>query len=689
MAVYSPEKIRNVVFLSHHGAGKTTLAEALLFKAGLLTRQGRVEDGNTVSDYDPDEIRRHISISLSLLPVPWKDTKINVLDTPGYADFVGEALAAIRAADAALILVDATGGVQVGTEQAWQYCQERDLPRAFFVNKMDRENADFFRALAAIRERFGKGCVALQMPLGQQAAFKGVIDLISLRDVQGGEVPPALLPRAQELREQVLEAVAETDDALLSRYLEGKELGQDEVRQALAKGIRAGQLQPVLLGSAAQNIGSGELLAALVALFPSPLEVPPVPALNLATKQTEELTANPAGPLAAFVFKTTADPYVGRLTYLRVYSGTLKSDSHVWNGAKKREERIGQLYLVRGKGEENTPQLAAGDIGAVAKLAETATSDTLTQQDHPLAFPPIKFPLPLYSAAVHPKTKVDLDKLGHALARLAEEDPTISIHREPDTSETILSGLGESHIQVTVEKMQRKFGAGVVTAPPRVPYKETITTRVKAEYRHKKQTGGHGQYGHVVMDLEPLPRGAGFEFASKVVGGSVPKNYVPAVEKGLRSTLPDGPLAHFPLVDLRATLVDGSYHDVDSSDMAFQIAASQALKKGVSEGHPTLLEPVVNLRVQVPDTFTGEVIGDLNTKRTRVHGMLPEDGTTVIEAQGPLAELQRYATDLRSLTQGRGSFTTEFSHYEEVPAHLAPKIAEAAQREREAAQKGE
>ncbi|MBI3953422.1 MAG: elongation factor G [Chloroflexi bacterium] len=687
MAVHPPERIRNVAFLGHNGCGKTTLTEALLFTAGVLTRQGRVDDGNTVSDYDPEETKRRISINLSLVPVPWKETKVNILDTPGYADFVGEALAAIRVADAALILVDAIAGVQVGTEQVWQHCDERGLPRAFFVNKLDRENADFGRTVAAIRERFGRGCVPVQLPIVQQGACKGVIDLLSLRVGRGGEAPAELLPQVKPLREQMLEAVAETDDALLSKYLEEGELSEQELRQALRQGFQTGQVRPIFAGCSAQNAGSQELLAAIVDLFPCPRDAPPVRALRLGAKQEEELKTDPAGPLAAFVFKTTADPYVGRLTYVRVYSGTLKSDSRAWNGAKNREERIGQLYVVRGKSQENTPQLAAGDIGAVAKLGETATNDTLTQHDHPLALSPMKFPLPLYSAAVHPKTKADLDKLGHALARLAEEDPTLGVRREPDTSETILSGLGESHIQVTVEKMQRKFGAGVTAAVPKVPYKETITTRVKAEHKHKKQTGGHGQYGHVVMELEPLPRGTGFEFASKVVGGSVPRNYIPAVEKGVRNALPEGPLAHFPLIDLRAVLVDGSYHDVDSSDMSFQIAGAQALRHGVAEARPVILEPVVDLRVRAPDSYTGEIIGDLNSKRARVHGMTPEDGHTIIEAEAPLAELQRYATDLRSLTQGRGTFTIEFSHYEEVPAHQAPRVIEAAQREREAAQK--
>ncbi len=679
MRDYGTEHIRNVVLLSHCGAGKTSLSEAMLYTSGAINRLGKVDEGTTTSDYEPDEVKRQISINLSLLPCEWKDTKINLIDTPGYADFVGEVRAGIRGSDEAIIVVCAVSGVEVGTEQVWQYAAEANLPRFIVVNKMDRENADFQRRVEEIRSCFGTGCVPIQLPLGAAEGFQGVIDLLRMKAHSGpkleeGEIPDSLQGQADSYREKLVEAVVEIDDDLIAKYLEGEEISQAEVSNALKKAVMSGKVTPILVGSALQNIGIPLLLNAICDYLPSPKEKGQVVATNPAAGAQEELEPDQAQPPLALVFKTSADPYVGKLTCFRVYSGSIHSNSQVWNATKKAAERIGQLFMLRGKAQEPASQLIAGDIGAVAKLTTTGTGDTLCQRDHPLLLAPIQFPLPSFSVAVYPKTKADLDKLGTALLRLSEEDLTLVVHKEPDTGETTLSGLGESHVEVAAEKMLRKFGVAVELSIPKVPYKETVTVSAKAEYKHKKQTGGHGQYGHVFLELEPLPRGTGFEFAGRVVGGSVPKNYISAVEKGVHEASHEGVLAGYSVVDVRATLYDGSSHPVDSSDIAFKIAGAQALKKGLAQAQPVLLEPIMDITITVPRDFTGDTIGDLNTKRAKVLGMNPEDGTNVIEAQAPLAESLRYATDLRSITQGRGSFTMQFSHYEEVPAHLAQKI---------------
>jgi elongation factor G len=689
MKDYKTEDLRNVVLIGHGGTGKTTLAEAMLFASGAINRLGRVEEGTTTSDFDPDEVKRTISINLAVLPCEWKDKKINVIDAPGYADFVGEMKASIRAADAAVVLVDASAGVEVGTEHSWAFANAADpgaLPRAVFIDRMDRENADFAQALGQVQSFFGKKCVALQVPMGAQSSFSGVVDVLAMKAYSGekateGAVPDALADQATRYREQLVEAVAETDDELLSKYLDGTELTQEELMRGLRTGIASGAVVPVLTGAGAKSIGVSLLLDTIAGYFPSPKDRPPVKAKNASTKQEEEVKADPAGPLAALVFKTTADPYVGKLTYLRVYSGVLKADSQAWNSNRSAMERIGQLFVVRGKAQEPVAQLVAGDVGALAKLAETSTGDTLASKEKPLVLAPIDFPAPAFSAAVHPKTKADLDKMGSALNRILEEDPTLRVGRDNDTNETILSGIGEPHLEVTVEKVQRKFGVGLELTTPKVPYKETITAQATAEYTHKKQTGGHGQYARVAIRLEPLPRGGGFQFEDKIVGGTVPKTYIPAVEKGVGEAMREGVIARFPLVDVKVTLYDGKEHPVDSSEMAFKLAGSAALKQGVTQGKPILVEPIMSLRVTVPESNTGDVMGDLNSKRAKVLGITPQDGFSVIDALVPLAEVQRYATDLRSITQGRGRYTVEFDHYEEVPSHLAQKIIDKAKEE--------
>jgi len=682
MKEYQTEQIRNVVVLGHHGTGKTSFGEAALFAAGAINRLGRVDEGNTTSDHDEDERKRQISISLSVLPCEWNGHKVNLIDTPGYADFLGEVKEGMRAADAALVVVDAVSGVEVGTDLAWSYADEQGLPRLVLVNRIDRENADFAGAVRQVQERFGKKCLALHVPIGAHEAFQGVVDLLEMQaflgeKAQPGEIPESLGAEVSSYREQLIEAIAETDDALLSKFLEGEELSADELRRALHAAVAAGSVVPIVVCSAAKNVAVPRVLEAIVAYAPSPADRGPAVAHDEGGNDVQ-LTADGAAALAVLVFKTSADPYVGKLSYLRVVSGTLNHDSQVWNANKKAQERVAQLFYLRGKTQEPATKLTAGDIGAVAKLAETVTGDTLCMKDKPVLLERIAFPMPSFSLAVYPKTKADLDKLGTSLARIADEDPSLKIHRDHDTNETILSGLGESHIDVTAERMKRKFGVEVELVTPRVPYKETIRTHCRAEYIHKKQTGGHGQYARVAIELEPLPKGSGFEFMNKVVGGSVPKQYIPAVEKGVHEALTEGVLAHFPLVDLRVILVDGKEHPVDSSEMAFKLAGAQALKKGASEANPVLLEPVVTLRITVPDDHTGDVLSDLNGKRAKVHGMTPQAGFTVIEAEAPLAEVQRYATDLRSITQGRAYYTVEPSHYEEVPSHVAQKVIESA-----------
>jgi elongation factor G len=684
MQQYGLENIRNVVLLSHSGAGKTSASEAMMFAAGAIKRLGKVEDGSTTSDYDPDELKRQISISLSLLPCEWKGTKLNLVDTPGYSDFVGEVKAAMRVSEGAVIMLCAASGVEVGTEQVWGYCEQGSLPRLIFINKMDRENADFNKVMGQIQARFGAKCLPLQLPIGSQNSFEGIVDLLAMKaysgtDAKEAEVPEALKSQAASFREKLIEAVAEVDDKLIEKYLEGQELSQEEIGEGLRQAIVAGKVVPILTGSALKNVGMAMLMDAISGYLPSAKEGKVVTASD-SKEQVSEPSAD--SPLAALVFKTSADPYVGKLTYFRVYNGAIASNSHVWNANRKGAERIGQLFIIRGKNQEPVAKVGAGDMGAVAKLTTTNTGDTLCTQAKSLKIAPIEFPEPIFSLAVHPKTKADLDKLGAALTRLAEEDPTIEVHRETSTNETILSGMGESQLEVAADRMKRKFGVGVKLDVPKVPYRETITTGAKAEYKHKKQTGGHGQYGHVLLELEPLPRGSGHEFADKIVGGAIPRNYIPAVEKGVNEAIQEGVLARYPVIDIKSTVYDGSFHPVDSSEICFKIAGAGALKRGLAEGQPILLEPIMNIEVTVPEDYTGDIIGDLNTKRARVQGMNPGAGYNTIEAQVPQAEVLRYSIDLKSITQGRGSYKAKFSHYEEVPAHVAEKIIAARQAEK-------
>ena len=675
MENYGIASIRNVALLSHSGAGKTTLAEAMLYSAGAVSRMGKVDDGTTVSDYDPDETKRKISINLSLLPFKWGENKVNILDAPGYADFAGETRAAVAAAESAAIVVAASSGIEVGTEQAWMTAEAAGLPRCIIVNKMDRENVNFESVVEAIRSRFGAGCVPVTVPIGSFKDFSGVVNVLTGKAYTGhhpaqeGEVPADMTDAVAEWREKLVEAVSEHDDDMIEKFLGGEAISDEELTQGLRKAIALGEVFPILAASALTNTGVDSLVDFFIGFLPSPEN------RQVALADGSTLTGGD-GPLAALVFKTTADPYVGKLTYFRVFRGTLPSNSHVWNSGKNADERVGQIYIMHGKTQEAAQHIGPGDIGAVAKLSVTATNDTLTLQDNPVSLKPIVFPQASYSVAVHPKSKADVDKLSQAIARLLEEDPTLQSHRDQDTAETILSGLGDTQMDVMAERMARKYSVAVELKSPRVPYKETITGSAKAEYKHKKQTGGHGQYGHVVLEVEALPPGSGVEFVDKVVGGSVPRNYIPAVDKGIKEAVQEGGSLGFPIVDVRATLVDGSFHPVDSSEICFKIAGAGALKKGMEAAGPILMEPVVALKITVPSAVVGDIIGDLNTKRAQVQGMNPDGDLTVVEAMAPLAEVQRYAVDLKSLTHGQGRFTMTFDHYQQVPAHLTQKLVE-------------
>jgi elongation factor G len=682
MKDYAPGNIRNIALVGHGSTGKTCLAEALLFASGATTRMGKIEDGSTISDWDPDEQKRQFSLSASILPLEWNGNKVNIVDAPGYMDFMGEVKCALRAVETAVLVVDAVSGVQVGTEFAWRFAEELGLPRAVYINRMDRDNADFDAAVRQVQELLSHKCIPVQLPIGAQAGFQGIADALTQKAYTGdkgeaSDVPAEVQGALDQAREKLIEAAAETDDSLIEKYLGGEELSEEELANGIRAGVAAGSLVPIFTGAGARNLGTHSFLNAVVAMLPAPTDRP-------TSAGDKELPADPAKPLAALVFKTAADPYVGRLTYFRVFSGTFKADSHAWNAARSVDERIGPLYRITGKAQDQVTQVVAGDIGAVAKLTDTHTGDTLSTKESPVTLPAIDFPSPSYSAAVTPKTKADTDKMGTALNRIVEEDPSLRLERN-DSGEVILSGLGDSHVEVNLERVKRKFGVDLEMHTPRVPYRETVRSNAKAEYTHKKQTGGHGQYARVALEVEPRGRGEGVTFENKTVGGVVPKQYVGSVEKGVMEGVTEGVLAHFPMVDAKVILYDGKEHPVDSSDIAFKLAASQALKEAAKSAQPVLLEPIVNMRITVPDANTGDVISDLNGKRARVLGMNPAGSMTTIEAQAPLAEVQHYSADMRSLTQGRGYFTVEFAHYEEVPSHMAQKIIDQANQEREAA----
>ncbi len=668
MDQFATNRIRNVALLAHSGAGKTSVAEAMLFASKAINRPGRVEDGNTVSDFEPEEQRRQTSLQLSIVPCVWKGVKINMIDTPGYADFVGETLSALRAADAAVLVISAPSGVEVGAEIAWQRLRSLGKPVIVFVNKMDREHADFDAVAEQARSQLGRACATFNLPIGAEAAFSGVAAVV------GGSAPPELQAAVSAAKELLAESVAETDDDLTMKFLEEGSLSDEEIAEGLHEGVRSGQVVPMLAGSATTGGGVEALLDAIVDYLPSPDQAPAQKAAKGGA--AAELAADSGGPLAAFIFKTTADPFVGKLSFFRVVSGTFAANSEVVDSRTGETERVGQVFVPVGKQQEPAPSLAAGDIGSVSKLAHATTGDTLTTKADAVSLPPIEFSEPVFRVAVHPKSKADLEKLSTSLTRLVEEDPSLALTRDQATGELIVAGMGDTHVEVMAERAKRKFGVDLDLAPPRVPYRETISRITNVEYKHKKQSGGHGQYGHVLLRLEPQGRGEGFAFASEVVGGNVPREYIPAVEKGVQKTMEEGALAGYPIVDVRVVLTDGSSHSVDSSGQSFEIAGGMAMKKGVIDASPTLLEPVMRMTVEAPEQFAGAVVSDLNTRRAQIAGMSPEDGVAVIEAVVPQSEAQQYATQLRALTQGRGTLSMRFDHYSEVPAHLTQKIVE-------------
>ncbi|MEJ2732673.1 MAG: elongation factor G [Anaerolineae bacterium] len=688
MTIYKSDKLRNVVLLGHGGAGKTSLAEAMLFDTGAVNRLGRVDDGTSISDWDDEERRRQMSINASLIPCEWQDHKLNIIDTPGYMDFVGEVISGVRVADAAVVVLDSGGGVEVGTEQVWHYADARKLPRLAFVNKMERENVDYDQVIDQIAAKFGVVAVPMNLPIGSQADFKGVVDLLTEKAYLGekgteASIPEDLADAVEEARTTLIEAAAEGKDELMEKYFEEETLSEDEVLAGLKARLARGDLVPVLCGSAAMNTGVQALMRSIIALMPSPMEAAPYTATNPATGANVQLQGDSAGELAVLVFKTLADPYVGKLSYFRVYSGTLESDSRVQNVRTGDEERLGQLYTVRGKEQLPVTRCPAGDIGAVARLSETQTGDTLCDRGTPLRLAPAAYPNPLYAVAVTPKTKADAAKISPTLTRLSEQDPTLTWRQETSTRETILSGMGDTHINVAIRRMDETFGLGLDTAVPRVPYKETITRATTAQYRHKKQTGGAGQFAEVHMRIEPRERDAGFEFSWEVVGMNVSKTFGPSIEKGVKAVMSQGVIAGYPVVDVLAAVYDGKEHPVDSKDIAFQIAGREVFKLAVKEAGPVLLEPVYTYTITVPEEYMGDVLSDLNTRRAQVLGMDQIGDNSVVTAQVPLAEMQRYVSDLRSITQGRGIFSLEYSHYQQVPNHLTEQIIVASQREAE------
>jgi elongation factor G len=691
MKSVDPAHLRSVVLAGHAGGGKTTLAEQLLFRAGAVNRLGRVDDGTAHLDHEPEEQKRRESLSLAVATFEHEATRITLVDTPGYPDFVSEVVSGFAAADGALFVMDASAGVEAGLEAAVALGRSTGRAACFFLNKCDRENADPSAALDALRARFGNKIAPLHVAIGKADAFDGYVDLVHRKAYRfdGGKeteipVPDELADQVAARRDQLLEAAAEADDEVMAKYLDGEEISDEELDTCLHRGVRDSILAPVLVGSATKGIGMTALLDAFLRYMPTAAEEPPVEAKDAKAGQPVTITPDPNGPLVARVFKTAADPFVGRLTYLRILSGTLHGQAHAWNANRDEDERIGGLLLLHGKDQEPIGELQAGEIGAVAKLAATETGDTLSSREHPIVLPPLEFPEPSLAVAIEPQTKADLDKMGAALQRMLEEEPSVRVERSA-TGEQLLLAMGDAHIAVIGERLKRKFGAAILTKQPKVPYRETIRGTTRVEGKYKKQTGGHGMFGHVWLEIEPNP-GGGVEFAEKVVGGSVPKGFFPGIEKGIREAANEGVLAGYPLSDFRATLYDGSFHTVDSNELSFKIAASMALKKGVMDCRPALLEPIMSIEVRVPEEYMGDVNRDLNTRRGRVLGMdTAGDGTQVVAAHVPQAEIFSYATELRSLTHGRGTFTATLDHYEEVPQHVAEKVIEAHRKEAEPA----
>ncbi|MEJ5201949.1 MAG: elongation factor G [Anaerolineales bacterium] len=682
MKEYTAEHIRNVALVSHSSAGKTMLTEAFLHCTGVTTRLGKIEDGSTVSDYDEEEIRRGISLYSTVIPIEYRDVKINLLDTPGYNDFIGEVISALRVADSAIVVIDSVSGREVGTEIAWDYCNKFKLPRFVLINKMNRENANFQKALASIQEYSETRLIPVQLPWGERTDFQGVIDLLTMKAYPGDgkkavDIPAEFKTAAESAYQQLVEAAAEGEDALMEKYLETLQLSPEEILRGLRKVVMQGNFIPVFVAAGGAEMGIFPLLDAIVDLLPAPSDITTTAS---GKDGDEELNASDAGPLAAYVWKTTADPYVGKQTYFRVYSGMIASDSRVWNQTKGLEERLGTLYVPRGKETIAVKTIHAGDIGMVPKLSETSTGNTFCDRGHPLTLPVPEYPHALYRVAIMPKTQADSAKITPTLTRLCEEDLTLTWYNEAATNQTILQGMGDQHIEVAIRRAESKFQVNLLIDVPKVPYLEAITKKAQAMYRHKKQTGGAGQFGEVHLRIEPLQE-SDFEIVNDIFGGAISSSYIPAIEKGIRNTMKEGILAGYPVHGIRVSVFDGKEHPVDSKPIAFEIAGREAFKLAFKDAGPVLEEPIMNVKIIVPEANMGDVLGDLNTRRARVQGMETEKGRSTISAQVPLAEMLRYTTQLRSITGGRGIFTMEFSHYETVPAHITGEIVAARQKE--------
>ncbi len=676
MKEYASEKIRNVAFVGHSSAGKTILCEALLNFTGATTRMGRVEDGTTVSDFDDEEVKRGISLYTSVIPIEYNDFKINLLDTPGYTDFIGEVISALCVADSAVVLLDAVSGKEVGTEIAWNYCDQFNLPRFVLVNKMDRDNANFQKSIDSMQGLSDIRLITMQLPWGEKQDFQGVIDILSRKAYKGDgkdvvDIPDEYKDSVESAYQELVEAAAEGDDALLEKYLENGELSEEEVITGLKSAVQSGVFAPVLVSAGSNSVGITPLLDAIVNLLPSPVEKTPV--ISQGKDGDEELKASDADPLAAYVWKTTADPFVGKQTFFRVYSGMMESDSRIWNQTLGVEERMGSIQIPRGKDTSAVKIVHAGDIGTVPKLSETSTGNTLCDKTHPITLPVPEYPNALFQVAVFPKTQADSTKISPTLTRLCEEDMTLSWHNEPSTRQTILQGMGDQHIEVAIQRAEKKFQVNLLTETPKVPYQETINGKGDAMYRHKKQSGGSGQFGEVHLRVEPYPDGD-FDFKNSIFGGAISSSYLPAIEKGIKNVMKEGVIVGYPIKNVRVDIYDGKEHPVDSKPIAFEIAGREAFKLAFKQATPVLLEPIMKVEVIVPEANMGDVLGDMNSRRARVQGMDTDKGKSTVTAHVPLAEMMRYTTQLRSITGGRGIFNMEYSHYEVVPAHLTQEI---------------
>lgn len=690
MGTRNPEDIRSTALVGHGGSGKTSLSEAMLFDSGAISRMGKVEEGTTVSDFEPEEQKRQISINTSVLTLSYKGKTLYLLDAPGYADFIGDLRSAMSVADSTLIVISGVHGVEVQTEKAWEYSEDFKTPVAFFISKMDRENADFERTVKEIQEYISEKALPLFLPIGKEASFKGVVDVLNevafiykgdgSKNYETTSIPNEMMDQVKSARETLVERIVEADDELMMRYLDGEPLSTEELKPALRKAVRERIFFPILPGASTANVGIIQVLDTVAEIFPSPLEMPPRIARSGDTDV--EVVHDPNGLFSALCFKIMIDPYVGKLSFIRVYSGKLKNDQTIFNVNKNEEERISSFRLARGKEGEETPEITTGDILAIPKLHSTSVGDTLSVKGSSILFPPIDFPKPVYSVAVFPKSRADEDKLSNAIHKILEEDRTLSFVKNPETGDNVLSGMGDLHLDIVLSRIRERYNVELDIRTPKVPYRETIKKTAKAQGKYKKQTGGRGQYGDVWFELTPGERGLGVVFEDKVVGGAVPKNFIPAAEKGLREAASKGVIAGYPAVDFKCAIFDGSYHEVDSSEMAFKIAASMAFKKAFMEASPILLEPIMNVEVIVPEECLGDVMGDLNSRRGRIMGIDSRGRLQVVKAQVPLAEMFRYAITLRSMTSGRGTFTMEFANYEEVPGEIAKKIIAQAQLEK-------